>query len=150
MKAAIIIFGVALLIIFILPTLAVSIASFVVAAQNMDATCDSTMVSLPVWLHVNGAVSLAVALFMICTFGAFMATLQWGVLIPFGVVAVLYSLFNFAWNVVGAVALFRDSMDCLEQTTPLWAMTLAVLILQWLTMISTCCGSTKIKSSIED
>ena len=49
------------------------------------------------------------------------------------------SIFSFAWNIIGAVVLFRDSMDCLEKNNPIWVMTFAYLILQWFVMLVNCC-----------
>jgi hypothetical protein len=50
-----------------------------------------------------------------------------------------------AWNIVGAVALFRDGMDCQSLAYPLWAMALACLIVTWANMFISCFIGFKIK-----
>jgi hypothetical protein len=56
---------------------------------------------------------------------------------------VVLGLFNLAWNIVGAVSLFRDSATCQSLSYSLWAMVLAVLIVQWVGMVATCCSKSR-------
>ena len=128
--------------------LAFSIASVVIGAQNMATTCDhmvpSAFMSLSTWLIVYGSVSLAFVVLALLSivllvvqsdafYGVYLGTN-----IPGG-------LFMLAWNIVGAVALFRDSAACQTLTYPIWAMTLAVLIFQWVGMVITCVSSARLK-----
>lgn len=63
------------------------------------------------------------------------------------VVTLLVGLFMFAWNIVGAVALFRDSPTCQRWAYDLWAMCLAVLIIQWVGMLFSCCSGYSLKDN---
>ena len=56
----------------------------------------------------------------------------------YSIFALFTGLFMFAWNIVGAVALFRDAPQCLDEAYSLWAMCLAVLIIQWIGMGLSC------------
>lgn len=145
---SIICMGVCMLIIFILPQVGISVADFIIGAQNKDATCDDgALVKLSTWLFVNGAIGLFFALMMVVMFVIIIAVAITNPkfivapLVPLIIMILVFSSFSLAWNIVGAVALFRDSTECLNKTTPLWAMVLANLILQWLAMAPTCLGS---------
>ena len=127
--------------------LAFSIASLVIGSQNMGTTCDhsaTSFLSLSTWLIVYGSLTLvfvvmtAVAITLLITGSA-------GFFVTYGVTAILGGLFMFAWNIVGAVSLFRDSPTCQTFAYSMWAMTLAVLIFQWVGMVISCVTSTKSK-----
>ena len=130
--------------------LAFGIGSLVIGTQNMGATCDhivpTSFMSLSTWLIVYGSITIAfavlaiAALFMLITGHAAFMIMLLVVLIP-------NFLFMFAWNIVGAVALFRDSYPCQTTAYPLWAMTLAVLIIQWIGMVAACCTGKSSKES---
>ena len=120
--------------------LAVSIASVVIGSEFMDSWCDvNSFIRLSTWLLVYGSVNLL---------GCFCAAAVVVTLVtehPWASVGnilylVLLGLFNLAWNIVGAVALFRDSMSCQSYSYSLWAMTLAVLIIQWVSMVAQLCS----------
>lgn len=127
-----------------LPEFCVSIASFIIAAQNSHTTCDDqSVILLSTWLNINGFVGIC---FVVCTLvlGVFAVSSEEPMIMcPLVIIIILFSLFNIAWNIVGAVALFRDSMACQTVAHPLWAMTLASLILQWISIFCEC-GSVKI------
>ena len=125
--------------------LAFSIASIVIGSQNLDATCDdASFIPLSTWLFAYGGVQLffvvtgiiAVVLLIMDHASAF---------ILWVVGLILASLFMLAWNIVGAVALFRDSPSCMDNSYSLWAMTLAVLIIQWISLFVSCCTGTRTK-----
>ena len=121
-----------------IPGLALGIASLVIAAQNPDITCDGTMIPLPTWLNVYGGTALG----MCGVLAIAIALLTCGV--PIGMytyagIGIFHHIFMIAWNVVGAVSLFRDSTDCKDAVYSIWAMTLAVLIVQWIGFASNCC-----------
>lgn len=119
-------------------SLAMSIASYIVAYSNMNLTCDdSTVVKLTTWLIVYASVNLVfifIELFatMAVCYGKLCTALIFKIPLAFN------GLFTLAWNIVGAVVLFRDSMNCLDKGTSLWAMTLTVLIYQWLNICVSC------------
>lgn len=135
LKVVIIIYTITVLI----PALGLGIASFVIAEDNKYATCDKSFMDLSVWLNVNGALnivfSIIILLLLILTFRAILA----GVI---GLVVLYYIhlFFTVAWNIVGAIILFRDSMSCLDQTPALWIMTLICLIFQWISIVTYICN----------
>ncbi len=121
-------------------SLAFSIASIVIGTQYMASTCDlNSFIRLSTWLIVYGSVNLfgvvcaALVVYMLATEHYATMAVNIGYLIVLG-------LFGLAWNIVGAVALFRDSMSCQSAAYSLWAMTLAVLIIQWIGMLVSCCS----------
>lgn len=139
-------FFICVIITCILPTVAVSIASFVIARENSAITCDANaLVRLPTWLNVNGAVTLgcciiAVGLYIVAItfrsalFAFLMYTvsgLNWG--------------FMIAWNIVGAISLFRDSMACKDTNRPIFIMVVISLAFQWLAILSYLCSIRHIK-----
>ncbi len=118
-----------------------SIASLVIGINNIDATCDKIISSwfmpLSTWLIVYGSVNLpfvvcnaAVIYFMIQEVKGYMKHYKWYQSIG--------GLFIFAWNIVGAVALFRDAHLCQSGAYSMWAMVLAVLITQWIYLFLGC------------
>lgn len=118
----------------LIPAVCLVIASFVVANQNLGSECDGTMMPLPIWLNVYACIG---TLAVITLAGALILLLldhTW-VLIPFFVIYLTLFLLEIIWNIIGAVALFRDSLSCRTEGYPLWAMTLSVLILQWIGFI---------------
>ena len=109
---------------------AFGVPALVISGQQWGAVCSAA--SLPplyTWLLVYGVVALSAA--------ALLAPLVCCLRRPaakalFLALLCAAGLFNFAWNIVGAVALFRDAPQCYSQNHSLWAMTLAVLIIQWI------------------
>jgi len=96
------------------------------------------VVRLPVWLVVNGTVSLVTGLLMWISMGLVFLLRKPAALIPLIVAIVISFLFTIPWNIIGAVSLFRDSMGCQINATPLWAMTLASLCFQWWSLLQNC------------
>jgi hypothetical protein len=165
MSATIIVTLLSLVLIGLIPNLGLSIASFIIAGQNTNfpqgsnVTCDG-LISLPTWLFVNAAVlmSLSVVIFVVIallliTFLTLLKTENTKVAAIMSVLTIfhigtilIYSCFLIAWNVIGSIALFRDSMDCFHKGLPVTSMVLASLIFQWLSLVTnwcTCCGRTK-------
>lgn len=136
---------------FILTTLvrlSFPIASYVVGFMYYDNLCSvNSLVPLPVWLIAYGAFEFTVIIYM---YVVLLLTYFWSEQHPdkmagLDLIAVLIkclsSLWLLAWFIVGAVSLFRDSMDCyydrnIQGNISLWAMTLAILIWQCIIMIS--------------
>jgi hypothetical protein len=130
----------------LLPALALSIASFIIAAQNKDVTCDridgdssgsEVFMQLSVWLNVYGGVSLGMIGLLVIAIALLLCGTGAGVAI-YITMLILYQLFTFAWNIIGAVILFRDSMNCLKEAQSIWIMVLCVLIVQWLGFLHSC------------
>lgn len=140
------------IVINIIPNLGISIASFVIAGQSTNITCDGTMMPLTPWLYVNAAIimSYIVTTLLLLTFAVILCftidkkhidiVVNTTRKIQFTMTA-LYTLFSLAWNIVGAVALFRDSYACLKHAHSLWAMVLANLVFQWVFMIMNWCSN---------
>ena len=135
----------------ILLNLAIPIASFVIAAQNWNSTCDIlAIVRLPVWLVVNGVITAVIGLTLWISVG-FLILFKNPVFMIISIVSVVLSfLFIIPWNVIGAISLFRDSMSCQVNANSLFAMTIAALAIQWYSILQNCCGSCSIKSSAND
>ncbi len=121
----------------VIPTLGLAIAQFVIAGQNTDIDCDDgAVVALSTWLYACAAVSLASSFSVLCLLGFMLsghiksaASLFCCIICPSG-------FFLLAWNIVGAVALFRDSEDCMKEAESIWIMVLVVLCFQWAGMIA--------------
>lgn len=115
-----------------LPTLAVAISSFVISGQHWDSKCSSGFISLQSWLVGNGVASLVYTVG-----GVLLAIVLSGdkfaiYLVYIFVTTILIALFKGIWNIIGAAVLFASSEACEHQSPPLWKMTLATLILQWI------------------
>lgn len=139
----------------VIPSLAFGIASYVIGFQNYgeDNPCtDNALIPLPTWLIAFGTVEFfSILMALVFTLSAFCGK-KGGVVAM--VMMVLYSIprlfWLIAWSIVGAYALFHDSMTCKDSHDPdiknigLWAMTLASLIWMWIALFRVCCvGSTK-------
>lgn len=123
--------------------LAFSIAAIVIGSQYMNVLCDiNSFIRLSTWLIVYGSVNLFGAF---CALGVVLTLVAENGYAMVGniVYLIVLGLFNLAWNIVGAVALFRDSMSCQTYSYSLWAMTLAILIVQWIGMLTSCCSTSR-------
>ena len=119
--------------------IAMAIPSFVIGSQWVGTPCaQQAVVPLSTWLFAYGGVQLGIAVFGVAAI-LLLISEHYSSTAVAGVGMALSGLFMFAWNIVGGVALFRDAHTCLDQAYPLWAMTLAVLIMQWIGMVATCC-----------
>ncbi len=101
----------------------------------------SSLPPLWVWVQVYGIAALcfgAVLVLAILVINKFKPA--------FVVCALVSGCFNVAWNIVGAVALFRDGMDCQTLAYPLWAMALACLIVTWVNMFVSAFIGFKVKN----
>ena len=117
------------------------VLTFVFSITNWDASCqfeeDNPMMKLSVWLLVTGCVNvLLLAVYLICY-------LTWECIV--GVIGYLCviccaSLFVIAWAVVGGVVLFRDSLDCVKDATPLGVWATIIWSLQIIHIIVMYCG----------
>jgi hypothetical protein len=120
-----------LMLFIIVPALALSIASLVIADQYRDITCDGAIMPLPIWLTVYGSISLAMVILLVASTVWFIKEYSFGFSM-YIIMLTLYQLFTVAWNIVGSIALFRDSMPCLHQAQAIWIMVIIVLIVQWI------------------
>ncbi len=138
MMAVLIVTNVALAVAFGVPALVIGVRYSDPAVQ----TCGFTSTPpLWTWLIVYGSTVLC---FAVVSSAALLLVNRWKAI--FAVVSLVTGCFNLAWNIVGAVALFRDSPFCNELVYPLWAMTLACLIITWISMFFSCFAGYRIKS----
>lgn len=149
-KTTITVFGVVVGVLIILPLFALSVTSFVIAERNKGeaSNCkdsDATM-TLYAWLiGMSSAQMVFIGVYVLCGVAA-LVTLwaDWnenvflGLGVTFIVTEILYLLFAFAWNIVGWIVLFDGNSNCRTEVKPLWAMTLAQLIICAFSIIVTC------------
>jgi hypothetical protein len=121
------------------PNLALIIASFTILAINWGSTCGIPLISLPVWLLVFAIVE---TLYLIeSAVGAYYRAEDHGPkALTYGLI--VHMIFLIIWNIIGACAFYDDSAGCQTNVYSLWAMTFAVLCLQWIIMgcwVCICC-----------
>ena len=121
------------LLLVVLPNFAVSIAGFVIAGIHWDGTCsDTAVVKLPIWLVVSGSISTGCLLVMVVGMIIGMMTEYTGVIyFTMFWLKFISGMFLVAWNILGALSLFMDSMNCRNSDFSLWAVTIATLVIQW-------------------
>jgi hypothetical protein len=128
--------------VILLPTVGLSVSSFIVAFENMNTQCDDKgddIIRLSTWLFINSGSALWIITIYISLFVLFMICEQYKFLIMCSIIYVLNWLFVIGWNVVGAIQLFKHSEDCRLQAESLWIMVLIALIFQWVGIFLTCC-----------
>jgi hypothetical protein len=121
---------------YYIPNIILIILSIVFAIQNWNISCDGTMMPLPTWLLVFAIVE---TVFLIqTTISSYFKESKAGAnSLTYGIL--LSEVFLFVWNIVGAIALFRDSGACEKVAYNIWALTLAILIISWIGMCCFCC-----------
>ena len=126
------------------PTIGFSIASYIIATENKDISCDNgAVVELSTWLYVNASVGLFSCLLLLITLILVLTLRGFGSLIslPYICVLILNSFFLISWNIIGAVSVFRDSMDCKHEAKPIFIMVIIALAFQWFSLLVNCCKS---------
>ncbi|QKF94510.1 hypothetical protein QKU48_gp1052 [Fadolivirus algeromassiliense] len=129
-------------IVFLIPTIALSIASIYIGVANMDTSCDTggnNTMKLSTWLFVNSGTALGTTTIYIILLLLFLNREQYKYLIIFLIIYVFNWIFVVSWNVVGAIELFKDSIDCRNQAESLWVMVLVSLIFQWIGLAQIVC-----------
>lgn len=126
---------------FSMPALAISIASFVLAGLNRHIECDNkSFISLSNWLIVFGCVLLGMFIVGLgCTILALVFNHP-AFKIPALANSLVIFLWTIAWSIVGAVALFKDSMSCLHRSSPIFIMVAFALSCQWFSLVCACIG----------
>lgn len=46
---------------------------------------------------------------------------------------IVFGIFLLSWNIVGAIIIFRDTLDC--QDNPMWRMIIAIVVTGWISII---------------
>ena len=124
---------------FVVPTLIVSIASYVIGIQNMDTICDGPFIKLSTWLIISSTFNLvAIVLFTLLAY-LFFTREKFCYVVMFFVLYGFMWLLTLFWNIMGAVELFKYAEDCRLEAEHLWIMVLVSLICQWLGICLTCC-----------
>lgn len=116
-------------------SLPVYIAALVIAGKYPDPDCDGKMVPLPTWLNVYGGVGIIGGCIKTCVALCFIRKPKVVTGVIGGVIITFDLMWVISWNVVGAVALFRDSLSCQEDATQVWETVLALLIIGWVSML---------------
>lgn len=143
------IIGSVFLCIVTLPTIALSVASFVIASEHQHTQCDhNAIVRLSTWLFVNGSVSsgfiIVISLFIISAM--LFVDKAFYIATPAIILTLLNGMFMIAWNVIGAISLFKYSMSCKEgYDRPLFIMTCIMLAWHWAKILFYWCGSIPIR-----
>ena len=121
--------------IFVVPIVALIVASMSISLLNFTASCGGNLMSLSVWLIVNSC-SLMTFLVVMAIMLNFNGATNPGIVISF----TLNLLFIIIWTIVGAVVLFRDSFGCYSSAHSLWSVTLATLNIQWVYSLFVVCA----------
>ena len=129
-----------------IPELVIIILAIVFGTEYWNNNCGGTMMPLPIWLVVLG--SVATVALVVSGITIFFKDDEYGLHV-LGSSLFTFGVFLIIWNIVGAVALFRDSSECKKVAKPLWNVVLAILIIQWILMcIYCCCGTYSHKKGI--
>lgn len=120
----------------IIPTTGMSIASIIIGAQNLhtNSSCvNGSILSVPSWLVIYGSVTLGffvltLLAFLLCILLSisFKSTVKW----PVNTTCGIYTMFNIAWLVVGGIILIRDGGQCKNTHYSIWAMGIAAWSMQ--------------------
>lgn len=126
-----------------LPTFSICLASCVILSLYWNAACDGSMMPLPVWLLVF---FIFESLYLVKSAVSAYNRQKRSAAMVYACGVVGNQVFLIIWNIVGAVALFRDAPECQYALYSLWAMVLAILCLQWISMgchlcLFCCCGA---------
>lgn len=140
----------------IVASLAPAVAALVIGSMNKDIECDDeAFISLSDWLITYGSVNLGITVFLILSFvGVVVGASNRSLLGVFtgGVfvmsITVLSLMWVVSWNIVGAVLLFKHSMDCIDACKPVWIMTCVALALQWISLLTSCKCSVKCNNDV--
>lgn len=108
------------------PSTALIIAAFCILGIYWDEPCGNKM-SLQVWLLVYAIV--ASVYLLQSALAVYHRKTRFGA-VTYVYSASVYWLFTIIWNIYGAVDLFGS--DCQTILYPIYAMTLTILILQWI------------------
>jgi len=152
-KTIIIAVAVAWIIFIILPNFTLSALSIGYGVKYSDIDCDNDgIVSLSTWLIASGIVSAVyIVLITSIIIGLLYHLSQenkgvvYALTLTIVCIGLLFSIWLISWNIVGAITLFRDSMDCKDFAEPIWIMTLIALIFQWITILGLCCSNSRAK-----
>lgn len=126
--------------------IALPIACFVIAAQNWNSSCGiMAVVRLPIWLVVQGVVDFVIGLLFWLCFFMYVISEREKFLIPYIIMLIINGLFLIPWNIIGAVSLFSDSMDCQNVSYSLWVLVIVVLAFQWFSILNMCCRGRRSK-----
>ena len=108
--------------------LAIGIAALVISLQNPTLNCGLTgQPPLREWLFGTG-ISYTIIGVSTSFIGALLVFTVIGTL-PVFAVSVLAGAFTFAWMIVGAFSLWRDGADCNTLNYPIWACSMAAVII---------------------
>jgi hypothetical protein len=118
----------------LISNLATAGLSFLAYFISPNSCSSSNILPLQVWIFGCAIAYSIISLLCITIFGI---PYKIGAAIHFSYLFFLNLPFTIAWNIVGAIILFRDSPYCREIYSTLWYVSLSVLIYQWIFIIMT-------------
>ena len=135
-----------LVIMCVIPCLCVSIAALMISEQNTNTTCGTPFIKQTIWLNIyayylifTNTIIVIVIAFVIYFMYKYRYEDETGeelltLIIYDGLFQTSFAVlgvFSIIWNIVGAITLFRDSMECVKTAPYLWVMFLICLIIHW-------------------
>ena len=128
----------------IIPLAIIAIISIPIAGTYWNTNCDnSSFIPLGGWLVGNAILTTGFLIvgFGICIYGCITKKVRTGYFL-IGVF-VLVIILKAIWNIIGTVALFGFSSECIHDATGMWTITCIILIVQWIvgfcSIIGICC-----------
>ena len=124
-----------LTIVFVIPTLVISIASFIIGANNINTDCDGKdIIRLSTWLFVNSTIALISIILYILLLILFFYKEQYKILVITVFIYIINCIFVIIWNIIGCIELFKHATECKSQAENLWIIVLVSLIFQWMNL----------------
>ena len=125
--------------IFVLPTIILSIGSFIVAFHNFNTDCDGEFIKLSTWLITNGVFNISSIIILSLLSYLFFKKEKFCYIVILFIFYVFIWIFTLVWNILGSIELFEYAEECRLTARSLWIMVLVSLIAQWVGLFATCC-----------
>lgn len=132
-----------LIFLLVVPSIPIAISSWSIGGQYMNSTCADNLVShnksvmsLSTWLIINAIATVGYCIIGILLFFKIIKScnsVNYYVFI--GASSMILLFFKIIWNILGAILLFVRGETCYTEAKPLWDLTLAILIIQWLIFV---------------
>jgi len=124
-------------ILFIIPSIVLAIASFIIGAHNTNTHCDDNgqdIIRLSTWLFTNSGVAITSIILYILLTILFFVKEQYKYLVTIVIIYVTNCAFVIIWNIIGAIELFKNASSCQSKASNLWTAVLVSLIFQWVNL----------------
>jgi len=131
-------FNFIIVVLLILPIISLAISSFVIGNQNINTICsNSSFWSLQSWLLTSNSLQIIWylgSLILLCILAQlFEGKINFDIYCT--ICVTLYTLMLIILNIMGCIIFFNKSNNCINQARPLWNVSLATLIFQWIYII---------------